>query len=429
MPRLHFAPPHGWMNDPNGLVHWKGRHHLFFQYNPDAPEFGLMRWGHASSADLLTWQHHPIALEPAAQGGWYDADGCWSGSAVVDRDGAVALLYTGVQGNRQLPCLARPTGDDLLAFTKHARNPVVTTATPADAIAFRDPTVLREGDHWRLLVGGGTESLGGAVFGYLGDDLTHWRPDTLLLDSSRAGIPGEIWECPNLFLDETAVLVVSVLNRTEPPSGHEPRVWYAAGALRGGTLEPAHTDLVDDGDRFYAPQSYPVPDGRRLMIGWICTHLDPAAPRSPALGLMSFPRELTIINSQLWQAPAQELHLLRDEPIVSELPLQAGESLTLPRPLAAFELRVSGPSVAAVELSDTATGHRRTAPLRVPAHDLTLYLDGGVIETFSHGRAATWTNLALTRADRIEVHPGPGNQGRPRFRVTVWPLNQPPPQA
>jgi fructan beta-fructosidase len=28
-PALHFAPAHGWMNDPNGLIQHDGRLHLF----------------------------------------------------------------------------------------------------------------------------------------------------------------------------------------------------------------------------------------------------------------------------------------------------------------------------------------------------------------------------------------------------------------
>jgi sucrose-6-phosphate hydrolase SacC (GH32 family) len=29
-PALHFAPGQGWMNDPNGLLQWNGRVHLFY---------------------------------------------------------------------------------------------------------------------------------------------------------------------------------------------------------------------------------------------------------------------------------------------------------------------------------------------------------------------------------------------------------------
>jgi len=36
-PRYHFLPPSAWMNDPNGLIYWKGHTHLFYQYVPNDP--------------------------------------------------------------------------------------------------------------------------------------------------------------------------------------------------------------------------------------------------------------------------------------------------------------------------------------------------------------------------------------------------------
>ena len=33
-PQFHFTPARNWMNDPNGLIYYKGRYHLFYQYNP-----------------------------------------------------------------------------------------------------------------------------------------------------------------------------------------------------------------------------------------------------------------------------------------------------------------------------------------------------------------------------------------------------------
>ena len=111
-PRYHFLPTKNWMNDPNGVIHWKGRYHLFYQHNPNDTVGNDIHWGHAVSADLVHWTHLPIALAPTPGGP--DVDGCWSGCA-VDHDGIPTLIYSGNSGGRQLPCIAT-SDDDLLTW-------------------------------------------------------------------------------------------------------------------------------------------------------------------------------------------------------------------------------------------------------------------------------------------------------------------------
>src|SRR4029453_1210064 len=77
-PQFHFTPPRYFMNDPNGLVHYQGEYHLFYQHNPFGETWGHMSWGHAVSTDMLHWRHLPVAL-PEADGGMI----FW-GSVVVD---------------------------------------------------------------------------------------------------------------------------------------------------------------------------------------------------------------------------------------------------------------------------------------------------------------------------------------------------------
>ena len=77
-PSFHFSPEKMWMNDPNGMVYHNGVYHLFYQYHPNSTVWGPMHWGHATSKDLLHWQHKPIALYPDGHGFIF------SGSAVVD---------------------------------------------------------------------------------------------------------------------------------------------------------------------------------------------------------------------------------------------------------------------------------------------------------------------------------------------------------
>ncbi len=80
------------INDPNGLMQYKGMYHVFYQYNPYGSVWGPMHWGHAVSPDLVHWAHLPVALRP---GDAWDRDGCWSGSALLGDDGVPRLLYTG----------------------------------------------------------------------------------------------------------------------------------------------------------------------------------------------------------------------------------------------------------------------------------------------------------------------------------------------
>ena len=82
-PQYHLLPAHNWMNDPNGPIFFRGRYHMFHQYNPQSAVWGNMNWAHATSPDMIHWQHEPIALSPTPGGP--DRDGVFSGSAVLDQ--------------------------------------------------------------------------------------------------------------------------------------------------------------------------------------------------------------------------------------------------------------------------------------------------------------------------------------------------------
>ena len=92
-PAFHLSSRVGWMNDPNGFSYYKGQYHMFYQNHPYDATWGPMHWGHAVSKDLLDWTYMPVALAPDE---YYDANGCFSGTAIENDKGEHLLIYTSV---------------------------------------------------------------------------------------------------------------------------------------------------------------------------------------------------------------------------------------------------------------------------------------------------------------------------------------------
>ncbi|WP_061290688.1 glycoside hydrolase family 32 protein [Azotobacter vinelandii] len=319
----HLSPPAGWMNDPNGLVYFRGEYHVFYQHHPYSPQWGPMYWGHARSADLVHWEHLPIALAP---GDPFDRDGCFSGSAVVDGD-TLYLIYTGhrwlgeagndEQGMRQVQCLASST--DGIAFTKHGA--VIDTPPHPDIMHFRDPRVWRRGDHWWMALGArqGDDPL---LLLYRSRDLRQWDCLGRALEGRREA-DGYMWECPDLFeLEGRDVFLFSPQGLE--PDGHER--WnlfqngYRLGRLgRLGRLDErarfvAESELreIDHGHDFYAAQTLLAPDGRRLLWAWMDMWQSPMPSQAHHwCGALTLPRELSRDGDRLRMRPARELAALR----------------------------------------------------------------------------------------------------------------------
>ncbi|UUU26548.1 glycoside hydrolase family 32 protein [Streptomyces sp. DSM 40750] len=333
-PRFHFTSPGGWLNDPNGLSHWNGVYHLFYQYNPLAAAHHRIHWGHATSTDLVHWADEPVALAPGSDGP--DRDGCWSGVLVDDR-GVPTLVYSGRHGEHELPCVARGS-TDLRYWTKDPANPVITAPPEGiDTTAFRDHCVWREGSGentvWRQLVGSGIRGVGGTAFLYESDDLRSWRYVGPLLTGDASQNQGELdwtgtmWECVDLFRlgedEEAGRTDVLVFSAWDEGTTHHPLYW--TGRYQGDTFTPTGLHRLDYGGRyFYAPQSTRDEHGRRIMFGWLQEgRTDEADAEAGWCGVMSLPRVVTLgAEGGLHQAPVPELAVLRRERVeVSPGPL------------------------------------------------------------------------------------------------------------
>lgn len=67
-PKYHMSPSVGWMNDPNGLIYFGGKYHLYYQCYPYDSINGVMHWGHFVSDDLYTFRDLGVAIAPEEEG-------------------------------------------------------------------------------------------------------------------------------------------------------------------------------------------------------------------------------------------------------------------------------------------------------------------------------------------------------------------------
>jgi len=334
-PAYHYLPPKNWMNDPNGLIQWGGRYHLFYQYNPYGPLWGSIHWGHASSTDLVHWEDHPIALEPDM--GACDENGCWSG-CIVDDQGVPTALYTGFVNESNTPVmLARALGPDLIRWHKFHKNPVIAKApSGVKTTDFRDPYVWREGDLWKMVMGAGLENGNCAILLYESHDLISWDYLGILFDMK---VSEEIttWECPSFFpLGEKFVLLVSLCPGF---SG----VYYYAGDYDGIKFDPLSEGFLESGSIFYAPHVRQVDDGRMIMFAWLREERTEAAiEKAGWAGVQSLPAVLMLDEElQLVSEPVEEISVLRGEKFqLSDVRLSADQTHKIPLRGSQLEIEV-----------------------------------------------------------------------------------------
>jgi len=300
-PQIHFSPKEKWMNDPNGLVFYNNTYHLFYQYYPDSTVWGPMHWAHATTTDLVHWQHQPIALYPDSLGYIF------SGSAVVDinntsgfgKEGQIPLVaiftHHDPKGEKtrddyQVQSLAYSL-DEGKTWTKYANNPVLKNPGIKD---FRDPKVRwhEQTKKWIMSLA----TLDRITF-YSSPNLKDWTKESEF--GSDLGAHGGVWECPDLFPlkynnEEVWVLLVSI-NPGGPNGGSATQ--YFTGKFDGKTFAPFHTDIrwIDHGPDNYAGVTWSNTGDRTIFIGWMSNwQYGMMVPTKTWRSAMTVPRDLSL---------------------------------------------------------------------------------------------------------------------------------------
>jgi fructan beta-fructosidase len=272
-PEFHFSPKSNWMNDPNGMVYFNGKYHLFFQHNPNSSKWGPMHWGHAISKDLVSWEEQKIALAPDSLGAIF------SGSAVVDKnnsagfgENALVAIFTHHNstiekegtGLHQYQSIAY-SNDEGKTWTKYKGNPVLPNPGIED---FRDPKVMwhEPSQQWVM-----TLATKQTITFYGSTNLKSWN--RLSEFGEGYGAHGGVWECPDLISfdrDEEKFWVLLVSINPGGPSGGS-ATQYFVGHFDGKTFKPLEnkTKWVDYGADNYAGITWSNTGNKRLFIGWM----------------------------------------------------------------------------------------------------------------------------------------------------------------
>ncbi len=303
-PQFHYTTRVGWINDPNGLLYYKGTWHLFNQHNPFSTNWGNMTWGHATSPDLIHWTNLPDAIQPDKLGTIF------SGSGVVDKnntsgfqDGKESPLvliftYNGESarfGAKASQGIAYST-DGGKTFTKYDKNPVLPHIIGGN----RDPKVIWFEPTKRWIMALYMDAEDYSLFE--SEDLKSW---VKLCDINNLGCS----ECPDFFplpVDGDASNVKWVFWGANGK--------YLIGSFDGKEFKPETPTLTNKyGGNDYAAMTFSdAPDGRRIQLSWM---QGGEYPRMPFNQQYTVPRHLTLRTTpqgiRLFMNPVKELESLR----------------------------------------------------------------------------------------------------------------------
>jgi len=404
-PIFHVTSPAQWINDPNGPIFYGGYYHLFYQLYPFSDGSGPKYWGHARSRDLATWETLPTALRPSTEA---DEAEVWSGCCTINGEGKPMIFYTSIAPGKNpmdhSEQWAATSDDDLIVWHKSPANPVLTEELHGGTKIYdwRDPFVFHDAGLTYLVAGGNLNRAQGGqavvnIYEAQNAGLTQWKYRGILFEATDPA--AKTAECPNFFqLGNRWVLFLS-------PYG---KVQYFVGDFDAATcrFKPQTHGVLDGGQNFYAPNTMLVPEGRRLVWGWVN-----GFPGGRGWnGCLSLPRLLSLSpDGQLQQEPAPQLTKLRGRPVErrhvrldtagetfplpktntleirAEIDLQAAKSVALEFQSGSF---ASPPLVVAYDGADLAVLDVKT-PLTLPknGHTLSLriFIDRSVLEVFANG--------------------------------------------
>ncbi len=309
-PKFHLSPVHGLLNDPNGLAYFNHQVYIFYQYHPDGPVHGLKHWGLFKTTDFLDYEDEGVFLSPHARG---DNAGVYSGGGIV-REGKLELFYSG--NHRDHHGIRKPviyqvvldSTDAILSrncivdymehYTEHQRDPFPFRVKNQNYLLYAVQTVKQQG---KILCMAMNNEF---------NDVVNARELQLnpILDEYY------MLECPAMtMINQQFLLLICPQDNQKIENRFSKNIFHSVYVI-GNSLDDMDDipRCIDHGFDFYAPQLFKM-ENRHIMIPWIGVP-DTLYPHEAEEGwsqVLGIPREITIIDNQLYQRPIAEYRGLR----------------------------------------------------------------------------------------------------------------------
>ena len=307
--KYHMMPPVGWMNDPNGLIKFNGRYHLFYQFNPYAAHPGVMLWGHFISDDLIGYSDKGAAIVPDKE-----HVSIFSGGA-TEYGEKLAAVYTEhyeCGGDRREEVYMALSSDGM-NFSKGVRI-LDNDDLPEDISRsdFRDPFPVKTDDGYYVFVGGKLVKENKGIIVVLGGSGLEKLEYKFTIGPFYE--LGDMGECPSYCrVDGKDVIAVSGCN--VPPRGNDFKNINSSVFIIGeidferGSMRVDSIREIDKGDSFYAPQ-FIAGIKKPVILGWLemwgKRYLTHELGHGWA-GSFTIPREISIRGDEVFQSPVSSL--------------------------------------------------------------------------------------------------------------------------
>ena len=331
-PQFHFTAKTGWLNDPNGLIYYKGEYHMYYQHNPVALPWGNMTWGHAVSKDLVHWKEQPKVLFPNAKGT------CFSGAGFIDRKNQL-VRKTGEEDVLVMFYLRTKSGlcyaysnDRGRTMTDYEGNPVLTHE--GARIDTPRPFWYGPTDRWIAPTYDFFEDKNGkklrSVGFYSSENLTNWKFESRV-EQKKWG--DELCGCADFFQlpvdgdPKNKKWVLVLIDGSYIVGTFDGHKFYTLSGKPAVTADRVRS-LVIQGNYYATMTWHNVPNDRRVQITWM---------KGPGLRGMRFnqqmtlPSELTLHSTEeglrMRMNPIKELETLREKTHKwTDVVLKAGEN-------------------------------------------------------------------------------------------------------